>query len=71
MGMAEIYLAIGLFVAILMLISLWSTGFDDAFEEISGQKLSLSYKIFMVGLTILIWPYTVFRLLTLMREDDE
>lgn len=71
MGIAELYLAFGLFTAILILIGIWTDSFDEAFEEATGQRLSIPSKIFMVALTIFIWPYTIYRMVVIMREDNE
>jgi fumarate reductase subunit D len=63
MGIIEIYLAIGIVVAIFVLIGVGSDDFDETTEELFGITMSWTSKIFVVVLTILIWPYTLYRII--------
>jgi fumarate reductase subunit D len=63
MGIIEFYLAIGIVVAIFVLIGVTSDDFDETTEELFGITMSWTSKIFVVVLTILIWPYTLYRII--------
>lgn len=72
MGLIEIYLAIGIVVAIFLMIGLSSDDFDEAFEVVSnGMVLSTTWKVFITFVTVLIWPYTLYRMFNLLKEGDD
>lgn len=72
MGLIEIYLAIGIVVAIFLMLGLFSDDFDEAFEIVSdGMVLSTTWKVFITFVTILIWPYTLYRMFNLLKEGDD
>lgn len=72
MGLIEIYLAIGIVVAIFLMIGLFSDDFDEAFEVVSnGMVLSTTWKVFITFVTVLIWPYTLYRMFNLLKEGDD
>ncbi len=69
MGPIEIYLAIGIVVAIFVLLGVTSEDFDEATEELFGITMSLTSKVFVVALTILIWPYTLYRIIKMSTAE--
>lgn len=72
MGLIEIYLAIAIVVAIFLMIGLFSDDFDEAFEVVSnGMVLSTTWKVFITFVTVLIWPYTLYRMFNLLKEGDD
>lgn len=72
MGIVEIYLAIGIVVAIFLMIGLFSDDFDEMFEIVSdGMVLSTTWKVFITFVTVLIWPYTLFRFAMLIKQGDD
>lgn len=72
MGIVEIYLAIGIVVAIFLMIGLFSDDFDEMFEIVSdGMVLSTTWKVLITFVTVLIWPYTLYRMFNLLKEGDD
>lgn len=72
MGIIEVYLAIGIVVAIFLMIGLFSDDFDEMFEVVSdGMVLSTTWKVLITFITVLIWPYTLYRMLNLFKEGDD
>ena len=72
MGIIEVYLAIGIVVAIFLMIGLFSDDFDEMFEVVSdGMVLSTTWKVLITFVTVLIWPYTLYRMLNLLKEGDD
>jgi hypothetical protein len=63
MGIIEIYLAIGIVVAIFVLIGITADGFDEEVEERFGLVITIYHKMFVIAFTILIWPYTLYRII--------